>query len=198
MISALIIAIMLSWALLGAAVGAADEVQQGSDGGSITGRVTVPVTKVKKRTLRGSAYRSRLGGGGKESGKRRQTKSAYSDIVVSAHPLSFTASPEGDIVTHQQVGQLLLMRATMGEHVVKVVATHNDIEPLPNALQCLVHLADNLAKDFGLGYLPHERGQYDPAVLRAVNLDESGLEALRVSLGHTVVAEIMEVVDRCT
>ncbi len=104
----------------------------------------------------------------------------------------------GDIVTHQQVGQLLLMRAAMGEHVVKVVATHNDIESLPNALQCLVHLADNLAKDFGLGYLPQERGHYDPAVLRAVNLDENGLEALRVSLGHTVVAEIMEVVDRCT
>jgi HD-like signal output (HDOD) protein len=104
----------------------------------------------------------------------------------------------GDIVTHQQVGQLLLIRAAMGEHVVKVVGTHNDIESLPNALQCLVHLGDNLAKDFGLGYLPHERGHYDPAVLRAVNLDEDGLEALRVSLGHTVVAEIMEVVDRCT
>lgn len=104
----------------------------------------------------------------------------------------------GDIVTHQQVAHLLLIRAAMGEYVVKVVGTHNDIESLPNALQCLVHLADNLAKDFRLGYLPHERGHYDPAVLRGVNLDENGLEALRVSLGHTVVAEIMEVVDRCT
>ena len=104
----------------------------------------------------------------------------------------------GDIVTHQQVGQLLLMRSAMGEHVVKVVGTHNDRETLPNGLQCLVHLADNLTKDFGLGYLSQERGQYDEAVLRAVNLNEQGLEALRVSLGHTVVAEIMEVVDRCT
>ena len=72
------------------------------------------------------------------------------------------------------------------------------METLPNGLQCLVHLADNLTKDFGLGYLSQERGQYDEAVLRAVNLNEQGLEALRVSLGHTVVAEIMEVVDRCT
>ena len=104
----------------------------------------------------------------------------------------------GDIVTHQQVGQLLLMRAAMGEAVVRVVATHNDSESLPSGLQCLVHLADNLTKDFGLGYLPHERGQYDEAVLRAVKLDEEGLEALRASLGRTVVAEIMEVVDRCT
>ena len=104
----------------------------------------------------------------------------------------------GDIVTHQQVGQLLLMRAAMGEAVVRVVATHNDSESLPSGLQCLVHLADNLTKDFGLGYLPHERGLYDEAVLRAVKLDEEGLEALRASLGRTVVAEIMEVVDRCT
>ena len=104
----------------------------------------------------------------------------------------------GDIITHQQVGQLLLMRATMGEQVVKVAANHNDIGPLPSGLQCLVHLADNLTKDFGLGYLSHERGHYEPAVLRAVNLDVEGLEALRLSLGHTVVAEITEVVDRCT
>ena len=104
----------------------------------------------------------------------------------------------GDIVTHQQVGQLLLMRAAMGEPVVRLVASHNESESLPNGLHCLVHLADNLTKDFGLGYLPHERGLYDEAVLRAVNLDENGLQVLRGSLGRTVVDEIMEVVDRCT
>jgi len=103
MISNTILATVLLWGLSGTSSEADDIAPQASTGGSIAGRVTVPVTKVKKRTLRGSAYRSRLGGGGEEAGKRRQTKSPYSDVVVSAHPLSFTANP--DPVTSARVDQ---------------------------------------------------------------------------------------------
>jgi plastocyanin len=95
MISTSILGTLLSWALLQAPLEAEEATQQGSGGGgSITGRVTVPVTKVKKRTLRGSAYRSRLSGGAKETGKRRGAKSPFNDVVVSVHPLSFTVIPE--------------------------------------------------------------------------------------------------------
>lgn len=103
MISTTILATVLLWVLFGSSSEAEDIAPQSSTGGSIAGRVTVPVTKVKKRTLRGSAYRSRLSGGGKESEKRRQTKSPYSDVVVSAHPLSFTANL--DPVTSARVDQ---------------------------------------------------------------------------------------------
>ncbi len=95
MISTSIAGILLSWALLGASVAAEEGgPPQGSAGGSITGHVTVPVTKVKKRTLRGSAYRSRLSGGVKEKGKQRGAKSSFNDVVVSAHPFSFSVTPE--------------------------------------------------------------------------------------------------------
>ena len=94
MISTSILCILLSWALLEAPAWAEAGTQQGSGGGSIAGSVTVPVTKIKKRTLRGSAYRNRLSGGSKETGKRRGAKSPFNDVVVSVHPLSFTVTPE--------------------------------------------------------------------------------------------------------
>ena len=95
-----IIATLLSSAVLASAAATTDS--QGA-AGSITGRVTVPVTKVKKRTLRGSAYRSRLSGGAEKTSQRRRTKSPFSDVVVSAHPRSFKATPKP--VTSARVDQ---------------------------------------------------------------------------------------------
>jgi HD-like signal output (HDOD) protein len=104
----------------------------------------------------------------------------------------------GDTVSHQQVGQLLLMTAGMDQVVVKAVGSHHSQEGLPSSLSCLIHLADNLAKDFGLGSMEGECSQYDEDVLRVVGLNRDGLERLRKTLDGTTVAEIMDVVDRCT
>lgn len=121
------------------------------------------------------------------------------ELAASAHT-SFAEAEKrlGAVVSHEQVGQLLLMRATMGETVVRSVASHHTPDAVPEPLVCLIHLADNLCKDFGLGYLPDERGHYNPAVLRMLRLDEAGVERLRQSLEETAVPEIMDIVDRCT
>ena len=84
--------VLLSWALVGGAVvAAAREGQPSLVAGRLTGRVTVPITKVKKRTLRGSAYRSRLSEGTAQKQESRRPASPFSDVVISAHPRSFTA-----------------------------------------------------------------------------------------------------------
>jgi hypothetical protein len=51
----------------------------------------------------------------------------------------------------------------------------------------LVHVADNLCKELGLGYGVDERG-----------LNQEGIVELRQQLEGETVAEIMEVVERCT
>ena len=90
------------------------------------------------------------------------------------------------------------MSAEMDEAIVKAVGSHHSPDALPSSLDCLLHLADNLAKDFGLGTQQGERGLYDNRVLRAAGLDAGGLDRLRQGLGGTIVADIMDVVDRCT
>ena len=103
----------------------------------------------------------------------------------------------GDVVTHEQVGQLLLMRANMEQNLVKAVGNHHEPEALPGPLVCLVHLADNICKDLGLSYAPGEQGVYSDSVLRALDMDEEVLEQLKASIKDSVVEEIRDLVDRC-
>ncbi|MEW6755799.1 MAG: HDOD domain-containing protein [Candidatus Latescibacterota bacterium] len=103
----------------------------------------------------------------------------------------------GDAVTHPLVGQLLLLRTGASREVVAAVAEHHDPQPLPAPLVCLVHLADNLCKDLGMGYVSGERGVYHAAVLEAVRLDEAGLDALRADLRPSVPRQVEDLVKRC-
>ena len=103
----------------------------------------------------------------------------------------------GDVVTHEQVGQLLLMRAEMSQELVKAVSSHHEPEPLPGQLICLVHLADNICKDLGLSYMPGEEGIYSDSVLRALDLNQELLDKLKSSIRQSVVEEIKDLVDRC-
>lgn len=98
MISTAILTLALIWSQSGSPAAAESSgptagLAVGTEG-RIAGRVTVPVTKVKKRKLRGSAYRSRLSGGGARTTASRAPTSPLSNVVISAHPRSLPVSPE--------------------------------------------------------------------------------------------------------
>ncbi len=93
----------------------------------------------------------------------------------------------GDLVSHEQLGQLLLMQARMAATLVRGVGDHHDPGTVPDGLMALVHVADNLCKELGLGYGVDERG-----------LNQESIVELRQQLEGETVAEIMEVVERCT
>ena len=101
-------------------------------------------------------------------------------------------------VTHEQVGQLLLLRANLPRDVVQAVSAHHQPPSPPPPLASLVHLADNLCKDLGMGYLPDERGDYSDSVLRALNLGEVGLDRLRDKYRGSMKEEIEDLFERCT
>ena len=103
----------------------------------------------------------------------------------------------GGMVNHEHIGRLLLLHANIGPELAEVAGAHHDTTDAPGALVCLVHVANNLTKDLGLGYLPEERSRYSTSVLQALQLDPADLPRLQESLGETVVREIEEVVDRC-
>ena len=104
----------------------------------------------------------------------------------------------GDTATHEQVGELLLIRTNMAQELVSAVANHSDPDPLPRPLVSLVHLGDQICKDLGLGYAHGEKGDYSDSVLRSLNVDRDKLDQLRDDLRENMVDEIMDVVDRCT
>lgn len=103
----------------------------------------------------------------------------------------------GDVASHDQVGRLMLLNADMGAEVVSAVAGHHHPGDETTDLMCLVHLADNLSKDLGLGYLPGEEGTYNEAVLAHLDLSESRLNEIREALAQDIVEEIRTVAGQC-
>ena len=103
----------------------------------------------------------------------------------------------GHVADHEHIGRLLLLKSKMPAPLIEAVGTHHSGGAKPRPLVCLIHLADNLSKDLGLGYLPEARGVYSPAVLRALRLKPQDLEALRQGLGTDLKKEIDDLVGRC-
>jgi plastocyanin len=55
----------------------------------ITGTVFIPAIKKEKRTFRGRLYRNRLSSRQKKHTVAKKVQSTFSDVIVSAHPLSY-------------------------------------------------------------------------------------------------------------
>ena len=59
-------------------------------------------------------------------------------------------------------------------------------------------MADSLANDLGLGYMPGEEGRYDPRVLAKLGVSEPQPEELKDTLATGVVSETKTVVEQCS
>ena len=112
--------------------------------------------------------------------------------------LSFQQSEAqlSDAIDHERIGELLLMKATMGEPVIEAVGLHHATGDDPPALVCLVHLANNVCKELGLGYLPEEKVVYSKPVLKKLRLKRSQVTAVKESLGEKFPEEIAEMVNQ--
>ena len=103
----------------------------------------------------------------------------------------------GDAVNHEYIGRLLLLHADMAPELVEVAGAHHSTPEAPSPLAALVHVADNLCKDLGLGCVPEEPAEYSDAMLQQLQLESAALHRLRESLDVAIVEEIQEMVDRC-
>ena len=102
----------------------------------------------------------------------------------------------GDVASHDRIGQLMLLNNNMGEDAVAAVAQHHKAAGATDLVH-LVHLANNLCKDLGLGYLPGEEPEYDAEVLAALSISPSRLEEIRDELAKEVVDEVRAMVEQC-
>ena len=60
-----------------------------------------------------------------------------------------------------------------------------------------VHIADNLCREIGLGYLPGEASEYDERILTRTGLTPDRMADLRDTLAADLVEEITTVVNQC-
>ena len=62
----------------------------------------------------------------------------------------------GDVANHELLGRLLIMKSSVGEWLVDAVGSHHTVAATPSDLVCLLHLANELSKELGFGYLEQE------------------------------------------
>lgn len=124
----------------------------------------------------------------------------FEDVVrhMERERISFRRSEAAldDAGNHEQIGRLFLLKANAGPRLMNAVGNHHATKNAPDDLGCLVHMADNLAKDLGLGYGRDERGTYSAVVLRRLKLRKEDIQALQKGL-RPAVEEVKELVSRC-
>ena len=103
----------------------------------------------------------------------------------------------GDLASHEQVGRLLATYTNLGEELSNVLGSHHGLGDDPSDLACLIHMANNLCKDLGLGYLPGDSGNYHRQVLKKLNMGSADVEVLKNELAETAVGEIKAMVEQC-
>jgi HD-like signal output (HDOD) protein len=103
----------------------------------------------------------------------------------------------GDVGNHEYLAQILLLRSNATKEVVETVGKHHTTGPAPTSLVCLVHVANNLCTELGLGYLPDEPARYSETVLANLRATPEEMYRLRELLGKPMVLQIKEIVNRC-
>ncbi len=103
----------------------------------------------------------------------------------------------GDVASHERVGQMLIVNANMGERLANAIGSHHYPGENPSSLACLIHMANNLCNDLGLGYLPGDKAHYDVRVLQHLGLGNADVAQLRNALSEDINEEVKSLVSLC-
>ena len=103
----------------------------------------------------------------------------------------------GHEVTHEYLGRLILLQANVDPELAEAVGSHNMPGRRPDPLVCLIHVADNLCRDLGLGYLSSETATYRATVLSTLRVSQEDMDGLRDRLAPDVTAHIEDLTRRC-
>ena len=103
----------------------------------------------------------------------------------------------GCVGLHEEIARLLLLKVDAGPSLVEAVGNHHAGIEAPSDLGSLVHVSNNICKDLGFGYLPKEKGVFEPSVLGRLNITESSIRSIEDSLGESMVGDIKKTVDLC-
>ena len=98
---------------------------------------------------------------------------------------------------HEDIGRILLLKVDAGPRVVGAVGAHHSGGDSPGGLTGLIHLSNNISKDFGMGYLAGEEGVYSAPVLEAMDFTEERLNTLKEDIRDDIAQEVSQLVAKC-
>ena len=103
----------------------------------------------------------------------------------------------GGLVTHEFIGELLMRKSQMSKDLVEAVRLHHVTGDSPGSLVSLVHVANSLVKELGLGYFDKEPTDYSRPALDALKLTRQGVRVAKDALEESVVGQVKQLVKQC-
>jgi HD-like signal output (HDOD) protein len=103
----------------------------------------------------------------------------------------------GGMVSHEFIGELLLQKSNMPPELVAAVGLHHATGETPPPLVALIHVANNITKEIGLGYIEDEPVQYTDGAFKALKIGPQIIRHLKAVMSEEVVAQVKQLVRQC-
>ncbi|MDP6015440.1 MAG: HDOD domain-containing protein [Candidatus Latescibacteria bacterium] len=103
----------------------------------------------------------------------------------------------GGAISHEWIGELLLRRSDMPNDLMRAVGLHHVLGERPSPLASLVHAADGIAKEMGMGLVEDEAVEYNRAALSVLQLKRDDVRKLSKSYASLVKGEVRRLVKEC-
>ncbi len=103
----------------------------------------------------------------------------------------------GGAITHEWIGELLLKKSDMPSNITRAVGLHHALGERPPALTGLVHIADNMAKEMGLGLTEEEPANYNRDVLKQFGMKRETVRKVVSNLSSMVKTEVRRLLKEC-
>ena len=103
----------------------------------------------------------------------------------------------GGMVSHEFIGELLLQKSNMPTELVAAVGLHHATGDTPSPLVALVHVANNITKEIGLGYIEDEPAQYTDGAFKALKIGPQIIRHLKAVMSDEVVGQVKQLVRQC-
>ena len=100
------------------------------------------------------------------------------------------------MVTHDRLGELVLQKAELAEHLVEAVKLHHQPGDTPTPLVALVHVADRMCAEMGFGYQDTDV-KYSRPALKVLGMKREAIRELVESMHEPVAKELMDVLTQC-
>jgi HD-like signal output (HDOD) protein len=103
----------------------------------------------------------------------------------------------GGAISHEWIGELLMRKSDMPSEIIRSVGLHHVLGEKPAPLTALVHVADGMTKEMGLGLAEDEPAAYDRKALEVLKLRREDVRKHSSNFASLVKNEVHRLVKEC-
>jgi HD-like signal output (HDOD) protein len=103
----------------------------------------------------------------------------------------------GGAISHEWIGELVLRKSDMPSELVNAVGLHHVLGDKPEPMTALVHVADSITKELGLGLVEGESVEYNRTALQVLGMKRDDARNKSKEYADSVKEEVGRLVRDC-